>query len=87
MTHLTSTPLLKQQQGVLSGYKLYEFWREAMNCNPDFQVLKSTSFGVREHSCREINLGNHDCQLPKIKLKRGEHLCCCYFLNNSKSII
>lgn len=87
MPHLTSTPLLKQQQGVLSGCKLYKFWREAMNCNPDFQVLKSTSFGVREHSCRAINLGNHDCQLPKIKLKRGEHLCCCYFLNNSKSII
>ena len=58
-----------------------------MNCNPDFHVLKSTSFGVREHSCRAINLGNHDWQLPKIKLKRGEHLCCCYFLNNSKSII
>ena len=62
--------------------------REAMNYNPDFQVLKSTSFGVREHRCREINLGNHDCQLPKIKLKKREHLCCCYFFfNNSKSII
>ena len=47
-----------------------------MNRNPDFHVLKSTSFGVREHSCRAINLGNHDCQLPKIKLKKIEHLCC-----------
>ena len=47
-----------------------------MNYNPDFQVLKSTYFGIREHSCREINLGNHDCQLPKIKLKKIEHLCC-----------
>ena len=72
-------PLLKQQQGVLSGGKLYKFWKEAMNYNPDFQVLKSTSFWVREHSCREISLGNHDCQLPKIKLKKREHLCCCYF--------
>ena len=30
MPHLTSTPLLKQQQGVLSGGKLYKFLREAM---------------------------------------------------------
>ena len=79
MPQLTSTPLLKQKQGILGGWKLYKFWTEAMNYNPDFRVLKSTSFGIREHSCREINLGNHECQLPKIKLKKGKHLCCCYF--------
>ena len=32
-------PLLKQQQGVLSGGKLYKLWSKAMNYNPDFQVL------------------------------------------------
>ena len=37
-------PLLKQEQGVLSAGKLYKFWSEAMNCNPDFQVLPPPPF-------------------------------------------
>ena len=37
-------PLLKQEQGVLSAGKLYKFWSEAMNYNPDFQVLSPPLF-------------------------------------------